>query len=194
LGICRHIQSQYKRCPRGTHTLIRRANHTRILRIDIHRSVRKIARHLHLGPGTISDCLVTPAPSGRQPAKKTDPFKTTIAELWHPAEFEGRLRGRQRIPGDSSALSPRSRLASGAWPDWSRPLDYGLVPFETRWRKARAPRVFGQLGVEGCGHHASLPDGDGFISLVAMTSTPRPTRSILGARMKTISSAEPAGR
>jgi hypothetical protein len=27
------------------------------------------------------------------------------------------------------------------------------------------PRVFGQLGVEGCGHHASLPDGDGFISL-----------------------------
>src|SRR5580704_11392603 len=76
LGICRHIPSQYKRCPRRTHTLIRRApsspTNTWILRIDLHRSVAaRSPRDLHLGPGTISDCS---------------------------AEFEGRLRGRLTYP------------------------------------------------------------------------------------------------
>jgi len=48
-----------------------------------HGSVRKIARHLHLGRRTISQYLVTPARSAarRQRASKLDPFKATIAEL-----------------------------------------------------------------------------------------------------------------
>jgi transposase len=48
-----------------------------------HWSVRKIARHLHLGRRTISQYLVTPARSAarRQRASKLDPFKATIAEL-----------------------------------------------------------------------------------------------------------------
>jgi len=48
-----------------------------------HWSVRKIARHLHLGRRTISHYLVTPARSAarRQRASKLDPFKATIAEL-----------------------------------------------------------------------------------------------------------------
>ena len=48
-----------------------------------HWSVRKIARHLHLGRRTISHYLVTPArsPARRQRASKLDPFKATIAEL-----------------------------------------------------------------------------------------------------------------
>jgi transposase len=48
-----------------------------------HWSVRKIARHLHLGRRTISQYLVTPARGGarRQRASKLDPFKATIAEL-----------------------------------------------------------------------------------------------------------------
>src|SRR5580658_9552594 len=48
-----------------------------------HRSVRKIARHLHLGRRTISQYLATPARSAapRQRASKLDPFKATIAEL-----------------------------------------------------------------------------------------------------------------
>jgi transposase len=48
-----------------------------------HWSVRKIARHLHLGRRTISQYLVTPARSAarRQRASKLDPFKSTIAEL-----------------------------------------------------------------------------------------------------------------
>src|ERR1700756_2715956 len=46
-------------------------------------SVRKIARHLHLGRRTISQYLATPARSAarRQRASKLDPFKATIAEL-----------------------------------------------------------------------------------------------------------------
>ena len=46
-------------------------------------SVRKIARHLHLGRRTISQYLVTPARSAarRQRSSKLDPFKSTIAEL-----------------------------------------------------------------------------------------------------------------
>ena len=48
-----------------------------------HWSVRKIARHLHLGRRTISQYLATPARSAarRQRASKLDPFKPTIAEL-----------------------------------------------------------------------------------------------------------------
>ena len=48
-----------------------------------HWSVRKIARHLHLGRRTISQYLATPARSAarRQRASKLDPFKATIAEL-----------------------------------------------------------------------------------------------------------------
>jgi transposase len=48
-----------------------------------HWSVRKIARHLHLGRRTISQYLVTPArcAARRQRASKLDPFKATIAEL-----------------------------------------------------------------------------------------------------------------
>jgi hypothetical protein len=101
---------------RDTHSYPSSPTNTRILRIDIHRSVRKIARHLHLGPGTISDCLVTPARSAarRQPAKKLDPFKTTIARLGTRLSLKGGCEAAQPIPGDSSALSPRSRLASGA--------------------------------------------------------------------------------
>ena len=47
-----------------------------------HWSVRKIARHLHLGRRTISQYLATPArsPARRQRASKLDPFKSTIAE------------------------------------------------------------------------------------------------------------------
>lgn len=47
-----------------------------------HRSVRKIARHLHLGRRTISNYLATPARSAarRQRASKLDPFQPTIAE------------------------------------------------------------------------------------------------------------------
>ena len=48
--------------------------------------------------------------------------------------------------------------------------------------------VVGEFGMEGCGHGSSLPDGDGSLPSVAMTSTSGPTCSILGARMKTISS------
>jgi transposase len=46
-------------------------------------SMRKIARHLHLGRRTISRYLVTPARTAarRQRASKLDPFKATIAEL-----------------------------------------------------------------------------------------------------------------
>jgi transposase len=46
-------------------------------------SIRKIARHLHLGRRTISQYLATPARRAvpRQRASKLDPFKTTIAEL-----------------------------------------------------------------------------------------------------------------
>jgi hypothetical protein len=46
-------------------------------------SMRKIARHLHLGRRTISQYLATPArtPAPRQRASKLDPFKATIAEL-----------------------------------------------------------------------------------------------------------------
>ena len=46
-------------------------------------SMRKIARHLHLGRRTISQYLATPAHSAapRQRPSKLDPFKTTIAEL-----------------------------------------------------------------------------------------------------------------
>ncbi|MGA7930819.1 MAG: hypothetical protein WCA20_33105 [Candidatus Sulfotelmatobacter sp.] len=45
-------------------------------------SVRKIARHLHLGRRTISRDLATPARTAarRQRASKLDPFKATIAE------------------------------------------------------------------------------------------------------------------
>jgi len=48
-----------------------------------HWSVRKIARHLHLGRRTISKYLATPARSAapRQRASKLDPFKPTITEL-----------------------------------------------------------------------------------------------------------------
>src|SRR6266704_5840655 len=48
-----------------------------------HWSLRKIARHLHLGRRTISHYLATPARSAarRQRASKLDPFKSTIAEL-----------------------------------------------------------------------------------------------------------------
>ncbi len=53
------------------------------LRWSEHWSVRKIARHLHLGRRTISHYLVAPARSAarRQRASKLDPFKATIAEL-----------------------------------------------------------------------------------------------------------------
>ena len=46
-------------------------------------SVRKIARHLHIGRRTISQYLTAPAPTAapRQRASKLDPFKATIAEL-----------------------------------------------------------------------------------------------------------------
>jgi hypothetical protein len=52
------------------------------LRWAEHWSVRKIARHLHVGRRTISQYLVTPArrPAPRQRASKLDPFKSTIAE------------------------------------------------------------------------------------------------------------------
>jgi transposase len=48
-----------------------------------HWSVRKIARHLHLGRRTISQYLATPArrAAPRQRASKLDPFKPAIAEL-----------------------------------------------------------------------------------------------------------------
>src|SRR3989449_2030115 len=48
-----------------------------------HWSMRKIARHLHLGRRTIAQYLATPArtPARRQRASKLDPFKATIAEL-----------------------------------------------------------------------------------------------------------------
>ncbi len=48
-----------------------------------HWSIRKIARHLHLGRRTISQYLATPARTAapRQRASKLDPFKATIAEL-----------------------------------------------------------------------------------------------------------------
>jgi transposase len=46
-------------------------------------SIRKIARHLHLGRRTIAQYLATPARTAarRQRASKLDPFKATIAEL-----------------------------------------------------------------------------------------------------------------
>jgi len=48
-----------------------------------HWSVRKIARHLHIGRRTIAQYLTTPARTAapRQRASKLDPFKATIAEL-----------------------------------------------------------------------------------------------------------------
>ena len=48
-----------------------------------HWSVRKIARHLHLGRRTITQYLATPArtAAARQRTSKLDPFKATIAEL-----------------------------------------------------------------------------------------------------------------
>jgi len=48
-----------------------------------HWSMRKIARHLHLGRRTVSQYLVTPARTAarRQRASKLDLFKATIAEL-----------------------------------------------------------------------------------------------------------------
>jgi transposase len=48
-----------------------------------HWSIRKIARHLHLGRRTISQYLAAPArrAAPRQRTRKLDPFKTTIAEL-----------------------------------------------------------------------------------------------------------------
>src|SRR6516225_946366 len=48
-----------------------------------HWSIRKIARHLHLGRRTISQYLSTPARTAarRQRASKLDAFKPTIAEL-----------------------------------------------------------------------------------------------------------------
>jgi transposase len=48
-----------------------------------HWSLRKIARHLHIGRRTISQYLVTPArtTARRQRSSKLDPFKPTIAEL-----------------------------------------------------------------------------------------------------------------
>jgi transposase len=48
-----------------------------------HWSVRKIARHLHIGRRTIAQYLLTPArtPARRQRSSKPDPFKATIAEL-----------------------------------------------------------------------------------------------------------------
>jgi transposase len=48
-----------------------------------HWSMRKIARHLHLGRRTVSQYLATPARTAarRQRASKLDPFKATIAEL-----------------------------------------------------------------------------------------------------------------
>jgi len=48
-----------------------------------HWSVRKIARHLHIGRRTIAQYLTTPARTAapRQRVSKLDPFKTTIAEL-----------------------------------------------------------------------------------------------------------------
>jgi transposase len=47
-----------------------------------HWSVRKIARHLHIGRRTLAKYLETPAPTPapRQRASKLDPFKSTIAE------------------------------------------------------------------------------------------------------------------
>ncbi len=47
--------------------------------------------------------------------------------------------------------------------------------------------VVGEFGMEGGRHRCSLPDGNGSLPSVAITSTPGPTCSILGARMKTIS-------
>jgi IS30 family transposase len=46
-------------------------------------SMRKIARHLHIGRRTISQYLATPARTAapRQRASKLDPFKATIADL-----------------------------------------------------------------------------------------------------------------
>ena len=48
-----------------------------------HWSVRKIARHLHIGRRTIAQYLTTPARTAapRQRVSKLDPFKTAIAEL-----------------------------------------------------------------------------------------------------------------
>ena len=48
-----------------------------------HWSLRKIARHLHLGRRSVAKYLQTPAPTpaGRQRSSKLDPFKPTIAEL-----------------------------------------------------------------------------------------------------------------
>jgi len=47
-----------------------------------HWSLRKIARHLHIGRPTVTKYLHTPAPTParRQRASKLDPFKPTIAE------------------------------------------------------------------------------------------------------------------
>jgi len=49
-----------------------------------HWSVRKIARHLHLGRRTISQYLVTPARSAarRQRASKLDPFKASFSSIF----------------------------------------------------------------------------------------------------------------
>jgi transposase len=46
-------------------------------------SIRKIARHLHIGRRTISQYLAAPARTAapRQRASKLDPFQATIAEL-----------------------------------------------------------------------------------------------------------------
>jgi transposase len=48
-----------------------------------HWSLRKIARHLHIGRPTVAKYLKTPAPTParRQRASKLDPFKPAIAEL-----------------------------------------------------------------------------------------------------------------
>jgi predicted transcriptional regulator len=71
-----------------------------------HWSVRKIARHLHLGRRTISQYLATPARSAapRQRASKLDPFKATIAELLEQ-------------DAEASAMVIAQRLARGASAD-----------------------------------------------------------------------------
>ena len=48
-----------------------------------HWSVRKIARHLHIGRRTIAKYIVAPAQTAapRQRSSKLDPFKSTIAEF-----------------------------------------------------------------------------------------------------------------
>ena len=62
--------------PEQIHTLHR-------LHFAEHWSIRKIARHLHLGRRTISQYLAAPARTAarRQRSSKLDPFKPTIAEL-----------------------------------------------------------------------------------------------------------------